>query len=90
MIISKKSFISNCLFQALKHKIKDWKHIKIKVLFYWHKWRPHLHFYWQDAFFDYHFTAFKRWCGKPFFKGDIHRHSKGALKRIYKRIMISK
>lgn len=90
MIISKKSFRSNCLFQAIKHKLKDWKNIKIKLLFYWNHFLPHLHFYWQDSLFDYHFTAFKKWCGKPIFLGDIHRHQKGTLKHIYKKLMVLK
>jgi hypothetical protein len=89
MIVSKKSFRSNCLFQAIKHKLKDWRNIKIKLLFYWHGFFPRLHFYWQDSCFDYHFAAFKPWCGKLIFKGDIHRHAKGSLKHIYKKLMIT-
>ena len=87
MIMNDKSFRSNCLIQAIKHKLLDWKHIKIKALIYFKSWLPHLHFYWQDDEYDYHFTSFSRWGGKPIFKGNIHRHNKGVIKRTYKQIM---
>ena len=83
MVISEKPFISNCLFQALKHKLKNWNEVKIKIIFHWAKYKPHLHFYWQDKLYDYHFASCKKWKGKPVFKGDIHRHPKNSLKKIY-------
>lgn len=86
MIVSVKPFCSNCLFQALKHKFGNWKLVKIRALFYWKGGLPHLHWYWQKDGYDFHFLSLDgRWKGKLFFKGQIHRHGGGFLKKAIKK-----
>ena len=84
MKINEKKFISNCLLQAIKYKLYNWKVCKIKFIFYRSKYMFHLHFYWQDDEYDYDFTPCKSWRCKPVFKGFIRKHKKGTLKRIEK------
>lgn len=81
---SEKKFISNCLFQAIKYKLKNWKKVKIKYLWYRGKRWYHLHFYWQDDEYDYDFSPCRLWCGQPLFKGCIRKHKKGSFDRLKK------
>lgn len=50
--IISEEFISNCLIQAIWHKLKDWKHVKIFASFK----NKHIHFMWSDGKYDYDFS----------------------------------
>ena len=86
MIITDKKFRSNCLFQAIRYKLSNWKTYKIKAVFYRTKYMLHLHFYWQDDLYDYDFSPCRDWRCKPIFKGFIRRHRKGTLKKVIPRL----
>lgn len=87
MIIVEKPFYSNCLFQAIKHKILGGKNVKIKCLWYKTKRMLHLHFYWQDSQYDYDFAPCRKWIGQILFKGNIHRHPKDSLKKLTQKML---
>lgn len=82
---SQKPFYSNCLFEAIKFKLKHWKTTRIKVVMYINKYWLHLHFYWQDGQYDYHFHPCNPWRGQLLFKGVIRQHNKNTLKYIITR-----
>ena len=48
-------FYSNCLFESIKHKIKDWKNIKITYIPAQYNECFCHHFMWSDGEHDYDF-----------------------------------
>lgn len=48
-----KPFYSNCLFQALKHKVQNWHSVKIRRVSAWQNYKRlgvfKVHFYWIDV-----------------------------------------
>lgn len=78
-----KDFYSNCLIEALKHKLKDWENIKITYIppQYNEVFCPH--FLWYDGEFDYDFGVEKhlKWYQIFWFKGYIRQRKLGWNKR---------
>ena len=83
-------FYSNCLIQALKHKLKDWKHVKLTVIppQYNVIFCPHI--LWSDGKADYEFCTSDalKWYQLFWFKGRIRERSLGWNKR-YKEYIIA-
>ena len=50
-------FYSNCLIEAIKAKLKDWKHVKISCLSPFDNKVFCPHFSWSDGEYDYTFGA---------------------------------
>lgn len=53
--IISKDFYSNCLIEAVKAKLKDWKHIKITYISPFDNKVFCPHFLWSDGKYDYDF-----------------------------------
>lgn len=80
-IIISEDYVSNCLVEALRAKLKDWKHVKI---IYVSPFRNEVfcpHFMWTDGKFDYDFGnegvkvgMFQNWT---FHKGHIRKRLLG-------------
>jgi len=79
---------SNCLAEAVKAKLKDWKHVKI----YFCKPRitenghfQMMHFMWSDGIADYDFSDREAnglpWYKCFWFKGSIRRFELGFAKK---------
>ena len=76
-------FYSNCLLEAVKHKLKDWKHVKITYIppRYNEVFCPH--FLWSDGVNDYDFGVERhiRWWEIFWFKGEIRKRKLGWNQR---------
>lgn len=72
-------FWSNCAIQALKHKLKDWKHTKLIVIWYGY----HFHMLWKNLKDNeiFHFThrGIDGYCSDLFFKGHVLKVDNLAL-----------
>ena len=69
-------FASNCLIQAIKHKIMDWRNVKVICIFRKH----HLpHFAWSNGKYEYDFGAERHlgYLDAIWFKGYIYKHDLG-------------
>lgn len=55
MEIISNDFYSNCLIEAVKAKVKDWKHIKIIYVSPFDNEVFCPHFFWSDGKYDYDF-----------------------------------
>lgn len=42
-------FYSNCLFEAIKAKVKDWKNVSVHFIPGWLEPTGHFHFYWKNS-----------------------------------------
>ena len=86
-----KSFYSNCFIQAIKHKLLNWKNVKITYIApkygesYWYV--PH--FLWSDGKYDYDFGVEKHlnhlqvfWFKGCIRKRDLGWNEKYKQKRI--------
>lgn len=66
-------FYSNCFLEAVKHKLKDWNHVKIAYIppQYNECFCPH--FLWSDGEYDYDFGVerYLKWYERFWFKGEI-------------------
>ena len=87
------SFYSNCLIQAMKAKLKDWKNVKITYIppKYGESYFFVPHFLWSDGVNDYDFGIEKHLKLHEvfFFKGRIRRRPLG-WNRKYKAMRIEK
>lgn len=76
-------FYSNCFLEAVKHKLKDWKHVKITYIppRYNEVFCPH--FLWSDGENDYDFGVERhiRWWEILWFKGEIRKRKLGWNQR---------
>ena len=76
-------FYSNCFMEAIKHKLKDWKHVKITYIppRYNEVFCPH--FLWSDGENDYDFGVERhiRWWEIIWFKGEIRKRKLGWNQR---------
>ena len=75
----KQEYFSNCLFEAIKAKLKDWKNIRIIFQ------KPH-HFLWYNAkdkrIYDFYQSCmFKHWYEMFWHKGYIYSWDYEAYKR---------
>lgn len=63
-------FYSNCFFEAIRHKLKDWRHVKITYIppQYNECFCPH--FLWSDGQDDYDFGVerYLKWWERFWFK----------------------
>ena len=83
------SFYSNCVIQAIKHKLLDWKNVTITYIppkygeSYWYV--PHL--LWSDGKYDYDFGTERHlnYLQVFLFKGCIRRRSLGWNEKYKKR-----
>lgn len=75
----KNEFYSNCLIEALKAKIKDFKNVKIHLML--NSFTIFPHFWWERNGKAYNFTSLKkRRCQVLLFKGKIIERSLRAFK----------
>lgn len=78
-----KMFYSNCFFEAIKAKLKNWKSVKITYIpaRYNECYCPH--FLWSDGEADYDFgiERYLRWYERIWFKGQIRKRKLGWNKR---------
>lgn len=72
-------FYSNCLFETIKHKIKDWKNVKITYIPARYNTCFCPHFLWSDGKHDYDFGVerYLRWYERFWFKGEIRTRKLG-------------
>lgn len=78
-------YISNCLIEATKAKIKDWKNVKLKVFL--PSFAGSLHFAWSDGKHDYEFisdTALPPWQAYTLFKGRLVERRVGTFDKLIK------
>ena len=85
----KKTFYSNCLFEAIKAKLKNWKNVSIHFIPGWLEPTGHFHFYWNNSsnntYYDFRLLPghHKNLC--IFFKGYIEVSSQSEWeKRMYR------
>ena len=68
-------YYSNCLVEAIKYKLKDWKNVRITYIpaSYNEVYCPH--FMWSDGKNDYDFGVDRKlkWYEKLWFKGEIRK-----------------
>lgn len=75
----KNEFYSNCLIEALKAKLKDFKHTKIHIMFNDFTFIPH--FWWENNGKAFNFTSLKkRKYQVAVFKGKIIERDLRAFK----------
>ena len=82
-------FYSNCIIQAIKHKIMDWRNVEITYIppkygeSYWYV--PHL--LWSDGKYDYDFGVERHlnYLQVFLFKGCIRRRNLGWNKKYKQR-----
>ena len=88
MIDTEKYFYSNCLFEAIKAKIRNPK-VKITVVLISEAGKPH--FLWIDGKYDYDFGVERPLPGWhiPCFKGHIRKRALGFNEK-YKNLMKEK
>lgn len=74
-----KKFYSNCLFEAVKHKLKDWENVKITYIPAKYNVMYCPHFLWSDGKYDYDFGVERnlKWYEVIWFKGEIHCRNLG-------------
>ena len=53
--IISEDFVSNCLIEAIKAKLKDWKHVKLTFVSPFHNEVFCPHILWSDGKYDYDF-----------------------------------
>ena len=72
-------YYSNCLVEAIKYKLKDWKNVKIIYIpaSYNEVYCPH--FMWSDGKNDYDFEAsrYLKWYERLWFKGEVKKRELG-------------
>lgn len=74
-----KTFKSNCLIEAVRYKLKNWRDVKITYI------SPRInevrtpHFLWSDGVNDYDFgtNAYLKWYQRFWFKGSIRTRELG-------------
>ena len=76
-------FYSNCMLEAIKAKLKDWKNVKITYIppKYNECYCPH--FLWSDGINDYDFgiERYLKWYERFWFKGEIRKRKLGWNKK---------
>lgn len=79
-------YYSNCLIEAIKAKLKNWKQIKITYVSPFDNEVFCPHFLWSDGEYDYDFGICKKlkWYEKIYFKGNIRRRELGYNERYKK------
>ena len=79
-----KLFYSNCLWEALKAKLRNWKSVKIYILPPKYNEVKCCHFMWTDGVHDYDFgvNRYLRWYQRLWFRGTINRHKLGWAQRL--------
>lgn len=72
-------YYSNCFIEAIKHKLLDWRHVKITYIppQYNECFCPH--FLWSDGQADYDFGVewYLKWWERFWFKGEIRKRKLG-------------
>ena len=75
--------ISNCLFEAIKAKLKSPKTVKIHCV---HgittQKKKRLHFMWTDGKFDFEFVPMHRWYFPLLFLGKVKIHAVGTIEKF--------
>lgn len=76
-------FYSNCFIEMLKHKVKNWKNVKVTCIppRYNEVFCPH--FLWSDGEYDYDFGTkrYLKWYEVFWFQGCIRRRELGWNER---------
>lgn len=76
-------FCSNCFFEAMKAKLRDWENVKITYIppKYNECYCPH--FLWSDGKSDYDFGVerYLKWYERLWFKGEIRQRRLGWNER---------
>lgn len=82
--IISRDYYSNCMIEAVKAKVKDWKHVKITYVSPWNNLTLSPHFLWSDGENDYDFghengeQGLRDWT---IHKGHIRKHELGYNQR---------
>lgn len=85
------NYYSNCLIEAIKHKLKQWKCVKITYISVKYNIVSTPHFMWSDGLNDYDFGTgrYLKWHQRFWFNGNIRTRELGWNERYKKKLIDS-